>query len=252
MRRRASLGAVLAVALAAASPAAAAPTWDERVANAKAYASARQGAVYFAVTDESGTLRGRRVARVTRSASLLKPMLLVTYLRRPSVRHRDLRDGDRRLLGPMIRYSANGRVPELIRLLGRARIDRLARRAGMRKFELHFPAWGQSEVTARDQARFFRTIDDYLPKRHRAYGMRLLASIVPSQRWGIPPVKPDGWRIYFKGGWSDGTGRVTHQVALLRRGPTRVSLAVLTQWNPNQTYGERTIRGVARRLLRGL
>jgi hypothetical protein len=65
-------------------------------------------------------------------------------------------------------------------------------------------------------------------------------------------VKPEGWRIYFKGGWGSGTGRVTHQVALLRKGDVRISLAVLTQFNPSQAYGERTIRGVARRLLRGL
>jgi hypothetical protein len=31
-----------------------------------------------------------------------------------------------------------------------------------------------------------------------------------------------------------------------------VSIAVLTQFNPSQAYGERTIWGVARRLLRGL
>ena len=84
------------------------------------------------------------------------------------------------------------------------------------------------------------------------YGMRLSRSIVPSQRWGIPPVKPEGWRIYFKGGWGSGSGAVTHQVALLRQGERRISLAILTQWNPSQAYGEQTIQGVARRLLRGL
>jgi beta-lactamase family protein len=251
MRRAAWAVAAVVTALAAGS-AVAAPSWDERVRAAASWAGARQGAVYFAVTDEGGTLRGRRVARVTRSASLLKPMLLVAYLRRESVRHRALTDRDRRLLGPMIRRSANGRVAELIRRVGEGALDRLAHRAGMQKFELHLPAWGQSEITASDQARFFRAIDSYVPERHRAYAMRLLASIVRSQRWGIPAVTPEGWRIYFKGGWSDGTGRVTHQVALLRRGDVRISLAVVTQWNPNQAYGERTIRGVARRLLRGL
>jgi Beta-lactamase enzyme family len=242
----------LVVSLAAPAPASAAPTWVERVRTAAAWADARQGVVYFAATGENGDLLGRRTERIARSASLLKPMLLVAYLRRDSVRDRALTERERRLLGPMIRRSANGRVPELIRRLGEQAIARLARRAGMRKFELHLPAWGQSEITARDQARFFRRIDSFVPVRHRAYAMRLLASIVRSQRWGIPPVKPEGWRIYFKGGWSDGTGRVTHQVALLRRGEERVSLAVLTQWNPNQAYGERTIRGIARRLLRGL
>jgi beta-lactamase class A len=231
---------------------AAAPSWAEKVANAAAFARSRQGVVYFAATDERGRLRGRRMHRVAPSASVLKAMLLVAYLRRASVRNRGLTAYDRSLLRPMIRRSANEPANRIVGIVGRAGVNRVARRAGMRRFEFHLPIWGHSEITARDQARFFRRIDTHVPKRHRRFGMWLLASIVPSQRWGVPPVAPEGWRLYFKGGWGSGTGRVTHQVALLRKGETRISLAVLTQFNPNQAYGERTIRGVARRLLRGL
>jgi hypothetical protein len=35
-----------------------------------------------------------------------------------------------------------------------------------------------------DQTRFFLHIDRRIPVRHRRYAMRLLRSIVPSQRWG--------------------------------------------------------------------
>jgi beta-lactamase class A len=232
--------------------ASAGPAWSDRVQNAAAYAHSRQGSVYFAVTDENNRLHGRRICRVAPSASVLKAMLLVAYLRRASVRDRALTASDRSLLRPMIRRSANEPANRIIGIVGRAGVNCVARRAGMRRFQLRLPIWGHSEITACDQVRFFRRIEAHLPKRHRRYGMRLLASIVPSQRWGIPPVKPEGWRIYFKGGWGSGTGRVTHQVALLRKGDTRISLAVLTQFNPSQAYGKRTIRGVARRLLRGL
>jgi hypothetical protein len=61
-----------------------------------------------------------------------------------------------------------------------------------------------------------------------------------------------GWRVYFKGGWGSGTGAVDHQVALLRRGNRRVSIAVLTTGSPNHEYGKETLRGVFARLLRGL
>jgi beta-lactamase class A len=245
--------ALCAVSLAIPAPAeAAAPSWKAKVADAAAYAHSRDGIVYFAVTDERGRLHGRRVRRAAPSASVLKALLLVAYLRRDSVRHRALTASDRSLLRPMIRRSANEPANRIIGIVGRAGVNRVARRAGMRRFVLHLPIWGHSEITARDQARFFRKIDSHLPHRHRHYGMRLLATVIPSQRWGIPPVKPEGWRIYFKGGWGSGTGRVTHQVALLRKGDVRISLAVLTQFNPSQAYGERTIRGVARRLLRGL
>jgi hypothetical protein len=232
--------------------AASSSSWKERVAKAASYARLREGTVSFAVTDENGSLHGRRVRRVAPSASVLKAMLLVAYLRRESVRGRALTSYDRSLLRPMIRRSANEPASRIIGIVGRAGVNRVARRAGMRKFVLHLPIWGHSEITARDQARFFRRIDLHVPVRHRRYAMRMLASVVPSQRWGIPPVKPDGWRIYFKGGWGSGSGLVTHQVALLRRADTRISLAVLTRFNPNQAYGERTIRGVAARLLRGL
>ena len=41
--------------------------------------------------------------------------------------------------------------------------------------------------------------------------MSLLASIVPSQRWGIGEVAPQGWKLYFKGGWGYGTGLLDHR-----------------------------------------
>jgi hypothetical protein len=116
-------------------------------------------------------------------------------------------------------------------------------------FRLRSP-WGLSEVTAGDQARFFFRIDRYVPERHRRYARRLLRTIVTSQRWGIPPEVPNGWTIFLKGGWGSGTGRVTHQSALLQNGRTRMAISVLTEWNPSHSYGTRTIRGVAARLLR--
>ena len=96
----------------------------------------------------------------------------------------------------------------------------------MGHFRLVTPLWGLSEITALGQARFFRRIDLLIPARHRAYAMNLLNTIIAAQRWGIPRVKPPGWRIYFKGGWGAGTGLRTHQVALLRRGPERLDLRV--------------------------
>ena len=40
------------------------------------------------------------------------------------------------------------------------------------------------------------------PRRHRAYGMGLLERVVPRQRWGVALAAPQGWRLYFKGGWT--------------------------------------------------
>jgi Beta-lactamase enzyme family len=223
--------------------------WGHRIAAAKAYAESRAGTIAFAVVDQRGHLGGYRFRAAAPSASLLKPMLLVAYLRKASVRDRPLTDHERSLLGPMIRRSDNNAASTVLGLVGRPRLKRLARITGMTSFRLVTPYWGHSLITPRDQARYFHRIDRYLPAKHRRYAMRLLATIVASQRWGIAQVAPAGWRLYFKGGWSTGTGLVDHQVALLRLGKVRVSLCITTRFNPDHRYGKQTLRGVALRLI---
>jgi hypothetical protein len=73
--------------------------------------------------------------------------------------------------------------------------------------------WGETSVTARDQTRFFLDIDGDVDvdERHRSYAMRLLRSVIPSERWGI---------------------------------------AVLTMYDGSHAYGKQTLRGVFSRLLR--
>jgi Beta-lactamase enzyme family len=224
--------------------------WSERKVDAIDLVEARVGVESFALVDEDGRLHGYRRWHVTPSASVLKPMLMVAYLNLASVRDRALTDRDRALLAPMIRWSDNATAEAVLRTVGTTGLYRVARRAGMHHFRVRLPVWGLSEITAADQARFFYRIDSYVPARHRAYARYLLSHIVPSQRWGIPPEVPAGWRIFFKGGWGSGTGRVAHQVALLQDGDRRIAIAVLTEHNPSHKYGVRTIRGVAARLLR--
>jgi hypothetical protein len=224
-------------------------SWSDRKAAAVQFVERRAGVESFAFIDQSGQLRGYRRWRVTPSASILKPMLMVAYLNLASVRDRPLTDRDRNLLAPMIRWSDNTTAGIVLNTVGAAGVYRVARRAEMVHFRLHTPVWGLSEITAADQARFFYRIDRYVPERHRAYARYLLSHIVASQRWGIPPETPPGWTIFFKGGWASGTGRVTHQVALLEEHDWRLAIAILTEYNPSHDYGTQTIRGVAARLL---
>ena len=125
--------------------------------------------------------------------------------------------------------------------------ERVARDAEMRNFETN-RVWGLSEITASDQARFMFDIEDTIPERHEHYALNLLTKIVKSQRWGIPPARPRGWEIHFKGGWSPEAGgpdwRV-NQVALLRN-EGRFSLAVLTKGDPSFDSGKATITSIER------
>ncbi len=227
------------------------PHWKPDVAAARAYAAGRAGDVSFAVRT------GRRAwswrgTTTYRSASVVKAMLLVAYLRRADVRRRPLQARERALLDPMVRRSDNDAANAINARVGSGALGRLARRAGMRRFIPH-PVWGGSTITADDQARLFLRIDRLVPPRHRPYAMRLLRGVIPEQRWGIAAAVPAGWTIAFKGGWGRGvTRQVDHQAALLTNAGLRVSIAVLTGDNPNDGYGTGTIRGVAERLLRGL
>jgi hypothetical protein len=244
--------ALIAAAALASAPAAApaASPWRPDTEAAKDYSASRLGQISFAVRTERH-LYGVDVRRTVPSASVLKAMLLVAYLREPDVRDRALRKPDRDLLEPMIRWSDNVAATRVRDVVGNDGLVRLAHRVGMRAFS---PAaiWGLSRIDAADQTLFFLHIDRYVPARHRAIAMRLLNSIVPPQRWGIAQVRPRGWALYFKGGWGSGSGAVDHQVALLRRGGRRVSVAILTTGSPSHAYGKQTLRGVAARLLRGL
>jgi hypothetical protein len=207
--------------------------------------------VRFAVRTDARFWGWRTTATVP-SASVLKAMLLVAYLDRPDVRRRPLGKADFRLIGPMIRRSDNVAATRVLGIVGPAAVYRVARAAGMRRFTLDPVIWGQSRIDASDQTRFFLHIDDRVVPRHRATALHLLATVVPSQRWGIGRLHFPGWRLYFKGGWGAGTGAVEHQVALLRRGAERVAAAVLITDSPSHAYAKRTLRGVFARLLRGL
>jgi beta-lactamase class A len=267
MKRAVGVGFTAALLIGCASPVAAAPmavarpveaepivgasAWRPGVARAIKYSERREGSVTFAVVAPSGKLY-RHLARTrVPAASVLKVMFMTAYLRHRTVRDRPLRDADKDLLRPMIRRSDNDAATAIADRLGPKPMKRLARRAGMKDFSYTRP-WGLSTISAHDQALFMSELERYIPKRHERYARWLLSHIVKPQRWGVAKVTPSGWRLFFKSGWGSGTGRVGHQVAFLERGDRRVALATTTEFSPSHAYSKRTLRGIARRLLRRL
>lgn len=256
-----ALAAGLAGGVLSAAPAGAAgppDNWAERVEAARQYAAGRPGFVSFAVVDEKGRFAGGSHAdNQVSTASVVKSMLLVAYLRRRGVRDRELVTWERRTLRPMIRKSRDDPASAIFAIVGQQGLRRLADRAGMSHFATS-SRWGLTQITARDISRYFYAIDDLTPPRHRRYVLSLLGSVVPIQQWGVPPVTPPGFTWHVKGGWING---VVNQVALLTRGPRRLSLAVLiegtpdteagVQHHPERSAGTKTIKGVAARLLHG-
>lgn len=227
-------------ALGAAAPARAS------ISSARAWAGDRAGEVAFAVLRRGGRVTGLHSDAAYPSASVVKAMLLVAALR--DAAQRDVTADELAHLGPMIRVSDNDAARWVHDRVGDAGLRALGRAARMRDLVLK-PGWlFDTGITAADQVRFFSRLERLVPRRHRAYAAALLAGIVRRQSWGIPAaLRPLGYAVLFKGGWRTG---LVNQVALVQRDHRQVALAVLTTGNPSKAYGEQTIAGIARRVMR--
>ncbi len=227
--------------------------WKPRTQAALAFARTRVGDHAFSVrTTQNNFYPGYRPDHQEWSASVVKAMLLTAYIDEPSVSHRKLTSGERATLTGMIEASNNTDAQTIYNQVGNAGLEALAHRVGMTHFATNSQGiWGETLITPRDQTKYFLHIDKYMVSTHRVFGMYLLNHIIPSERWGIGQVNHHGWRLYFKGGWGYGTGLIDSQVALLVRGCTRVSIAVLSMHDGSQPYGNATLFGIFSRLLKG-
>ena len=246
--RRAVAIAALALAFAPQAAAAAFPG-KPRIQSVKRYLRHRQGINSFSVMTTRGHLAGFAQGRVYVSASVVKAMLLVAYLRKINARRPS--PEERSLLAAMITRSDNKAADAIYARLGDAPLFGIARRVRMRRFSVA-GYWANAHFSAADQARLMARFPRLTPRRTRRYARRLLSSIVPAQRWGFSRYSlRRGWRTFFKGGWRrTGAGQLVHEVARFERRGRRFSLAVLTDGNPSMAYGTATLRGVAARIFR--
>jgi hypothetical protein len=223
-----------------------------RISSAARYLSGRAGSTAFAVVDTNGKTSGASVHRTFLTASVVKAMLLVAYLRMLHSHHRGLGSSDRAILHPMIHVSDNHAATAVWQRVGRdGGLRHIARAAHMTDFSVH-GFWLTARTSAFDQARYFLGMDDLIPREFRGYARNLLSNIAPSQSWGIPAVaRRHGWRVYFKGGWLPRSHGLVNQVARLENRHLKIAIAVLTEGDPSMAYGEETIAGVTERLLTG-
>ena len=218
------------------------------IASARAFLAGRAGRTSFAVLDSAGRLSGLRTREHFESASVVKVMFLTAYLQMLGAHHRALSAGDRALLYPMIHESNNDAASAVLGIVGAGAVARVAREAGMRDYAPGVGWWAFTQTSAADQAVFAGELARLIPSRYYGYARYLMSTIEPEQSWGVPPVARPRWQVFFKTGALPSRG-LFNEVARLERGPVTFTLAVFTDGDPSQAYGEQTIEGVAARLL---
>jgi hypothetical protein len=220
-----------------------------RVRNAQRYIARRAGRQAFAVIDDHDHLKGFEIHSRFHSASVVKSMLLVAYLRMLGRAHRPLDRSSQGLLYPMIHSSDNDAASEVLAIVGEAALNRVAHDAHMSDYQPGGGTWGFTEVSAADLARFFYHQNELIPPRYRDYARWLLATIEAPESWGIPAVARPEFHVYFKGGWLPEVEGLVNQAARLHGRGITFALAVLSTHDPSMQYGEATIEGVTARLL---
>jgi hypothetical protein len=222
------------------------------VSRAASYLRSRTGRTAFAVVDSEGRLSGVNVHWTFLTASVVKAMLLVEYLRRLDAHGQHHVDSySNSFLYPMIHISDNNAATQCWQIVGDSGLYDIAGLAHMTDFSVS-GSWGTALLSPADQARFFFEMDSLIPREFVGYARFLLSTIDPSQSWAMPAVaRPLGYRVFFKDGSEPtGLGQLVHQVARLEGHHRTFAMAVMTDGDPSMQYGIDTIQGVTATLLR--
>lgn len=186
------------------------------------------------------------------SASAVKVTILGALLRQALDQHRALTSKEATEARAMITRSDNSAASALWAELGHSYLQHFLNLAGMKQTVLGPDGyWGLTQITAFDQIKLLRLLlgpNSVLDASSRAYALRLMAQVIPSQRWGVPAGAPTSLTVHVKNGWLP---RATHgwrinSIGCFTGPGGGYSIVVLTQDNPTMSYGIRTIEAIAR------
>jgi len=136
------------------------------------------------------------------AASVIKATIISALLRKvggPS----HLTAEQRHLAYLMITQSDNDAATDLWNDVGITGMQAFLNAAGMRHTVLNY-AWGLTEITAQDELTLLRVIavpGKVLSKGSRRYILRLMAEVIPSERWGVSAGAPSEVTVHLKNGW---------------------------------------------------
>jgi beta-lactamase class A len=136
------------------------------------------------------------------AASVIKVTILSALLLKEGGRSH-LTAAQQSLAWNMITESDDDAATALWDEVGIPSMQAFLTKAGMRHTVLSV-AWGLTELTAHDEMTLLHVLTTpgkILSKNSRTYVLRLMASVIPSQRWGVSAGAPSNVTVHIKNGW---------------------------------------------------
>ncbi|MEU6823541.1 serine hydrolase [Streptomyces atriruber] len=211
--------------------------------------------LYDRTTKTSCTLRG---STAFDSASVVKATVLATLLWDAQKTGRSLTSREKSLATDMITKSDNAATSTLWRQLGVTKVKGFLRAAKMTKTVPGSGGyWGLTRINVTDEQKLLALVtgkNTVLTDASRAYILKLMGKVTPSQRWGTPAGTPSGVSIHVKNGWLQRAthGWRVHSIGAFKGGGHDYTISVLTHGNSTMNYGVATIQGVAKAIHKDL
>jgi len=185
------------------------------------------------------------------SASVVKVTILAALLRKLHIEHRHLTAAQAGLATEMITESDNDAASALWAQTGRWYLQRFLDAAKMTHTRLGPGGyWGLTQITAHDELLLLELLtsqNKVLTTGARRYELRLMARVIPSQRWGTPAGVRPGITVHVKNGWLPlpTYGWRINSLGCFSGLGRSYLIVMLTDNNPTMGYGIDTIQGAA-------
>ncbi|WP_411110547.1 serine hydrolase [Streptomyces sp. c-19] len=192
------------------------------------------------------------------SASVVKVTVLATLLWDAKKTNRYLTTRESSLATAMITKSDNAATTSLWNQLGVTKVKGFLAAAGMtRTVPGSGGYWGLTQINVTDEQRLLSLItarNSVLSDNSRAYILKLMGSVVTSQKWGTPAGAPSTVSVHVKNGWLQRATRGwrVHSIGTFKGGGHDYTITVLTDGNSSMSYGVNTIQAVAKVIHRDL
>jgi len=200
-------------------------------------------------------------------ASVMKVNILVALLANAEHSNASLSASQSQLAEEMIEQSDNNAATDLWNAVGASNgIAVFDRSIGLRNTipstcivcaGFPWPGWGLSTTTPLDQLTLLRDVlvnAIVLTPSDRAFALKLMDDVIPSERWGVTGGVPDNASVALKNGWlplnaSDSDWQI-NSIGWVQGEGRNYIVALLSTGNPSENYGIQTLNEVSALLWR--